>query len=458
MDLENIKMNSYAVTDLIEDLMKYLHELHKKQPMGMVIDCDIRMPKRLEGDIASVKAQLMEKIQTVLFQQETGILVIRMTYERMVNAGNILVLVQHHPIQEHYEAEKDLTGRTETLVLPQLLVEEGPLVVEKQPRQLIGYYESQQNTDPRARNAYLLTQQHLAKQLGFPLVICGTIQHLQKELRERTNVCLMLSEAQYEVHKDYFSHLSKNIHMIIICQKPADREKYSNQKILVVPFSNLDLADAVIQPFEKRKKPLEAFDQAAGILYCGSEETYKEVLKDYALRGEHNWTKIEELYQTQDWQNYTVEVHGIKSAMKTVGAMETSADAKALEDAGKAEDISYIMTHHEQMMEHFVRDIQSIQVYFSMPVSKRKQGEKLLQNASVFSTLNWDIKELQEKICQLEEAAYAMDKEQMLAIIEQLGNDELLEEARRKIEREDYLSAYEMIAKEGRKYDGICNR
>ena len=93
-----------------------------------------------------------------------------------------------------------------------------------------------------------------------------------------------------------------------------------------------------------------------------------------------------------------------------------------------------------------------------MPVSKRKQGEKLLQNASIFSTLNWDIKELQEKIYQLEEAAYAMDKEQMLAIIEQLGNDELLEEARRKIEREDYLSAYEMIAKEGRKYDGICNR
>lgn len=458
MDLENIKMNSYAVTDLVEDLMKYLHELHKKQPMGMVIDCDIRMPKRLEGDLTSVKAQIMEKIQAVLFQQETGVLVIRMTYERMIRAGNVLILVQNHPMQEHNVAAKALTGRTETLVLPQLLVEEGPLVDEKQPCQLIGYYESQQNTDPRARNAYLLTQQHLAKQLGFPLVICGTIQHLQKELRERTNVCLMLSEAQYEVHKDYFSHLSKNIHMIIICQKPADQEKYSDQKLLVVPFSNLDLADAIIQPFDKRQKRLETFDQAAGILYCGNEETYKEVLKDYALRGEHNWTKIEELYQTQDWKNYTVEVHGIKSAMKTIGAMETSAEAKALETAGKAEDISYIKTHHEQMMEHFVRDIQSIQNYFSMPVSKRKQGEKLLQNASVLSTLNWDAKELQEKIYQLEEAAYAMDKEQMLDIIEQLGNGELLEEARRKIEREDYLSAYEMIAKEGREYDGICNR
>lgn len=183
--------------------------------------------------------------------------------------------------------------------------------------------------------------------------------------------------------------------------------------------------------------------------YCGNEETYQEVLKDYAIRGEHNWIKIEELYQAQDWKNYTVEVHGIKSAMKTIGAMETSAEAKALETAGKAEDISYIKTHHEQMMEHFVRDIQSIQNYFSMPVSKRKQGEKLLQNASVLSALNWDAKELQEKIYQLEEAAYAMDKEQMLDIIEQLGNGELLEEARRKIEREDYLSAYEMIAKEG---------
>lgn len=108
------------------------------------------------------------------------------------------------------------------------------------------------------------------------------------------------------------------------------------------------------------------------VKYCGNEETYQEVLKDYAIRGEHNWIKIEELYQAQDWKNYTVEVHGIKSAMKTIGAMETSAEAKALETAGKAEDISYIKTHHEQMMEHFVRDIQSIQNYFSMPVSKRK--------------------------------------------------------------------------------------
>ena len=108
-------MNSYAVTDLVEDLMKYLHELHKKQPMGMVIDCDIRMPKRLEGDLTSVKAQIMEKIQAVLFQQETGVLVIRMTYERMIRAGNVLILVQNHPMQEHNVAAKALTGRTETL-------------------------------------------------------------------------------------------------------------------------------------------------------------------------------------------------------------------------------------------------------------------------------------------------------------------------------------------------------
>lgn len=67
---------------------------------------------------------------------------------------------------------------------------------------------------------------------------------------------VVIDEAQYEVHKDYFLHLSKNVHMIIICQKSANREKYSNQKVLVVPFSNLDLADAI--------------------------------------RGEHNWIEIED--------------------------------------------------------------------------------------------------------------------------------------------------------------------
>ena len=41
MDLENTKMESYAVNDLIDHLMAFLHETYEKEPMGMVIDCDV---------------------------------------------------------------------------------------------------------------------------------------------------------------------------------------------------------------------------------------------------------------------------------------------------------------------------------------------------------------------------------------------------------------------------------
>ena len=40
-------MESYAENDLIDHLMAFLHETYEKEPMGMVIDCDVNVPKRL---------------------------------------------------------------------------------------------------------------------------------------------------------------------------------------------------------------------------------------------------------------------------------------------------------------------------------------------------------------------------------------------------------------------------
>ena len=142
MDLENTKMESYAENDLIDHLMAFLHETYEKEPMGMVIDCDVNVPKRLTGDLQTTQQEILQKIQEVLSYGKTRLLVIRLTYERSLPTGNLLVLIQTHPVRDQGQAPHEMMGRTETLVLPQLLVEEGPLVTCKEPCQLIGYYGS----------------------------------------------------------------------------------------------------------------------------------------------------------------------------------------------------------------------------------------------------------------------------------------------------------------------------
>ena len=100
------------------------------------------------------------------------------------------------------------------------------------------------------------------------------------------------------------------------------------------------------------------------------------------------------------------------------------------------------------MMQFFIRDIHSIQAYFDMPLSPRKDvGAENEESASV----NLSEAEKKELLTQLEDAAYGLDGQKMLKILQPLeasgGFVGLLQEVERKIDSEDYLSAYDLVEK-----------
>ena len=57
--------------------------------------------------------------------------------------------------------------------------------------------------------------------------------------------------------------------------------------------------------------------------------------------------------QNEDYERYTIEVHALKSNAATVGAMELSGKAKALEDAGKTGDIETIKRDTDGFLEEY---------------------------------------------------------------------------------------------------------
>lgn len=97
---------------------------------------------------------------------------------------------------------------------------------------------------------------------------------------------------------------------------------------------------------------LDFVDARAGVGYCaGSEAIYSEVLKSYAagkLRDE-----IAEHYQKEDWKQYCIKVHALKSTSLNVGAVELSELAKALETAARNNDIPYIKSQHDSTMKEY---------------------------------------------------------------------------------------------------------
>jgi CheY-like chemotaxis protein len=94
-----------------------------------------------------------------------------------------------------------------------------------------------------------------------------------------------------------------------------------------------------------------AFDVKAGMQFCGSEEDYMEVLRVFQESASENADKIQRLFETKDWKNYTTKVHALKSSARLVGALELSDRAKKLEAAGDRLDTDEIERDTPRLIE-----------------------------------------------------------------------------------------------------------
>ena len=112
---------------------------------------------------------------------------------------------------------------------------------------------------------------------------------------------------------------------------------------------------------ESEKKWYEiipGLDVAAALKNSGSEAALTSVLKMFYDSFDVKYGEIQNFYEATDWNNYTIKVHALKSGSRLVGALELGDKAEALEKAGKASDIGYIESHHDDMMADYrsIRD------------------------------------------------------------------------------------------------------
>ena len=96
----------------------------------------------------------------------------------------------------------------------------------------------------------------------------------------------------------------------------------------------------------------EYIDTALGISYTGNDTAaYLSILDTYVENGPEGLARIQSLFNTENWKDYVIEVHALKSSSLLIGARQLSEQAKALEAAGNASDLDYIKEHHGEAME-----------------------------------------------------------------------------------------------------------
>lgn len=198
-------------------------------------------------------------------------------------------------------------------------------------------------------------------------------------------------------------------------------------------------------------------DVKQALLYCGGRQAYLEILERCCEEGVQERRLLEELYEKQDWKNYTIKVHALKSTMRSIGATPLFEKAKALETAAKSEDVDFILERHKDMIAEHIRVMEELG---QCPFIHPDMPDEALQPAVEQETGVSDLPELSEEmfdrlLSELEDAMYALEGERMFAVLSQMQEyqycqtalEKKLAPVKKKVEMSDYMSAVDTVSK-----------
>lgn len=136
----------------------------------------------------------------------------------------------------------------------------------------------------------------------------------------------------------------------IECQKT--REELIQERKAQSKNNALDNANKTAPiPEALSKLNAQGLDVAHGLSYLdGAVTDYLDILHTFATDTREKIIELCELLSSNDLVNFAIQIHGIKSAAKSVGALTLSDLSLKLEDAAKNKDISFIDANFENWL------------------------------------------------------------------------------------------------------------
>ena len=130
---------------------------------------------------------------------------------------------------------------------------------------------------------------------------------------------------------------------------------------MIVKGTNVVDIDENSENNEKIDIPGLECDKAISMV--GTAALYMKILKEYYKNIKPNHEQLALAYANEDWENYTIKVHALKSSSRQIGAMDLSEKAAALEAAGKSDDIEYIRNNSDEALTQYIGLIDILKDY-----------------------------------------------------------------------------------------------
>lgn len=159
--------------------------------------------------------------------------------------------------------------------------------------------------------------------------------------------------------------------------------------IFVKPYNAIEL-QAGVQMFLEcsffyrnyiKLPPMEQpadINEEEGLNNCGNMELYLTAIKSFVFSSDQGLKDIRRYYEEEDYKNYTVRVHALKSEARLVGALGLSERARRLEMAAKEGRVSEIKENTEELLELYAEVSEKLDASF---VHKQKEAQELIDPA-----------------------------------------------------------------------------
>ena len=162
---------------------------------------------------------------------------------------------------------------------------------------------------------------------------------------------------------------------------------------------------------------IPGLDIESALKLVGSETLFWQILKEYAKSIPKKSKVLQQHFEAENWKNYTIEAHALKSFSKQMGAMELSDLAAQMEKAGNNNDIDFITAHHDELIEKY-------RAY--EPILAEYLEEDAEEAAATKE--EYDVEKAQSFLDNMMEAIDNLDMDTMDEIVKQLSTMSLPEE------------------------------
>lgn len=170
----------------------------------------------------------------------------------------------------------------------------------------------------------------------------------------------------------------------------------------------IEIDDASVDELPETTLKIDGLDVEQAIRMLGSEKVYMTVLKHYYKAAKRKALSIKNLYETQDWHNYTIEVHALKSSSKQIGAIALGNLAAELEEAGNAIDLAKLHSDTDRLLQMYEQTRLTLEQLFD---SKDEVNDKA----------KLDAESLKQYLAMMNNAFDELDETEMSRIMDELN-------------------------------------